>query len=65
MGAAEAAHVRRYQSHPDVIALRVEKSRAQVDRMCWAGIVLGPAWMTSNVQSFVAACRSVTCHVTR
>lgn len=38
--AAEAAEVRAYQTDPDVIALRVERVRAQVDRLCWAGIVL-------------------------
>ncbi|WP_370943152.1 hypothetical protein AB5J62_29170 [Amycolatopsis sp. cg5] len=53
--AAEAAEVRRYQTHPDVIALRVERVRAQVDRLCWAGIVLGLAFTAANVQWFAAA----------
>jgi hypothetical protein len=39
--AAEAAQVRVYLTHPDVVALRVERVRTQVDRLCWAGIVLG------------------------
>jgi hypothetical protein len=53
--AAEAAELRAYQTHPDVIALRVERIRAQVDRLCWAGILLGLAFTMTNVQSFAAA----------
>ncbi|UUV34548.1 hypothetical protein NQK81_14215 [Amycolatopsis roodepoortensis] len=53
--AADAAEVRRWQSHPDVIAWRVERVRRQVDRLCWAGIVLGLAFTTANVQWFAAA----------
>jgi hypothetical protein len=53
--AAEAAEVRAYQTHPDVVALRVERIRTQVDRLCWAGIVLGLAFTMTNVQSFAAA----------
>lgn len=53
--AAEAAEVRAYQTHPDVVALRVERVRAQVDRLCWAGIVLGLAFTMTNVQTFAAA----------
>jgi len=53
--AAEAAEVRAYQTHPDVIALRVERVRAQVDRLCWVGIVLGLAFTMTNVQTFAAA----------
>jgi hypothetical protein len=53
--AAEAADVRRYQTHPDVVALRVERVRTQVDRLCWAGIVLGLAFTMANVQWFAAA----------
>lgn len=52
--AIEAAEVRRYLTHPDVIALRVERVRAQVDRMCWSGIVLGLAFTMTNVQGFAA-----------
>ena len=52
--AAEAAKVRAYQTHPDVVALRVEQVRTQVDRLCWAGIVLGLAFTMTNVQSFAA-----------
>ncbi|WP_205660578.1 hypothetical protein [Amycolatopsis antarctica] len=52
--AAEAAELRAYRTHPDVIALRVERVRAQVDRLCWAGIVLGLAFTMTNVQSFAA-----------
>ncbi len=53
--AADAAEVRRWQSHPDVIAWRVERVRRQVDRLCWSGIVLGLAFTTANVQGFAAA----------
>jgi len=53
--AAEAADVRRWRTHPDVVALKVERIRAQVDRLCWAGIVLGLAFTTANVQWFAAA----------
>jgi len=52
--AAEAAEVRRYQTHPDVVALRVEKVRTQVDRLCWTGITLGLAFTMTNVQIFAA-----------
>jgi hypothetical protein len=53
--AAEAAEVRAYQTHPDVVALRVERIRSQVDRLCWAGIVLGLAFTMTNVQVFAAS----------
>jgi hypothetical protein len=53
--AAEAAEVRAYQTDPDVIALRIERVRAQVDRMCWSGVVLGLAFTMTNVQVFASA----------
>jgi hypothetical protein len=53
--AAEAAELRAYQTDPDVVALRVERIRTQVDRLCWAGIVLGLAFTMTNVQHFAAA----------
>ncbi|WP_290050096.1 hypothetical protein [Amycolatopsis solani] len=53
--AAEAADVRRWRTHPDVVALQVERIRTQVDRLCWAGIILGLAFTTANVQWFAAA----------
>ncbi|GLY51868.1 hypothetical protein [Lentzea sp. NBRC 102530] len=53
--AAEAAELRAYATHPDVVALRVERVRAEVDRLCWAGIVLGLGFTMTNVQSFAAA----------
>lgn len=53
--AAEAAEVRAYQTHPDVVALRIERIRSQVDRLCWAGIVLGLAFTMTNVQVFAAS----------
>ncbi|WP_027946058.1 hypothetical protein [Amycolatopsis taiwanensis] len=53
--AAEAAELRSWQTHPDVIALRVERVRVQVDRLCWTGITLGLAFTMANVQHFAAA----------
>jgi hypothetical protein len=53
--AAEAAEVRAYQMHPDVVALRIERIRSQVDRLCWAGIVLGLGFTMTNVAVFAAA----------
>jgi hypothetical protein len=53
--AAEAAEVRAYQTHPDVVALRIERVRAQVDWICWSGIVLGLAFTMTNVQGFASA----------
>lgn len=53
--ASEAAEVRAYQTHPDVVALRVERVRVQVDRLCWAGIVCGLAFTATNVQTFASA----------
>ena len=53
--AAEAAEVRAYLTHPDVVALRIERVRGQVDRICWCGIVLGLAFTMTNVQGFASA----------
>lgn len=53
--AADAAEVRAYQTHPDVVALRIERIRSQVDWLCWAGIVLGLAFTMTNVQVFAAS----------
>ncbi|MEV7042475.1 hypothetical protein [Amycolatopsis sp. NPDC051061] len=53
--AATAAQVRRLANHPDVIALRVEKVRTQIDTVIWLGIFLGLAFTMVNVQSFAAA----------
>jgi hypothetical protein len=52
--AAEAAEVRAYRTHPDVVALRIERVRTQVDWICWCGIVLGLAFTMTNVQEFAA-----------
>lgn len=57
--AAAAAEVRGWQTHPDVVALRVERIRTQVDRLMWAGIVLGLCFTMTNVQHFAAAGASV------
>jgi hypothetical protein len=53
--AAAAAELRTYRTDPDVVALRVEHIRGQVDRLMWAGIVLGLCFTTTNVQQFAAA----------
>jgi hypothetical protein len=53
--AAEAAEVRSWQTHPDVVALRVEKARTVVDRFIWTGMILGLLFTMTNVQQFAAA----------
>ncbi|QFU85722.1 hypothetical protein [Amycolatopsis sp. YIM 10] len=53
--AASAAQVRALTNHPDVIALRTEKVRTQVDAAIWIGIFLGLAFTMVNVQTFAAA----------
>jgi hypothetical protein len=50
-----AAQVRALANHPDVIALRVEKVRTQIDAVIWVGIFLGLAFTMVNVQTFAAA----------
>jgi hypothetical protein len=52
--AADAAEARAYATHPDVVALRLERVRAIVDRAMWAGIVLGLLFTMTNVQGFAA-----------
>ena len=52
--AARAAEVRALCTDPDVVALRIERVRVQVDRLAWAGIVLGLAFTMTNVQAFAA-----------
>lgn len=52
--ATQAAQVRSLTTHPDVIALRVEKIRTQVDALIWAGMLLGLAFTMVNVQEFAA-----------
>jgi hypothetical protein len=52
--AAEAAEVRDALTHPDVVALRVEKLRTVVDRFIWTGMVLGLLFTMTNVQQFTA-----------
>jgi hypothetical protein len=52
--ASEASQVRVLSTHPDVVALRVESVRTQVDRCMWVGIVLGLAFTMVNVQAFAA-----------
>jgi hypothetical protein len=53
--AAQAAEVRKWSQHPDVIALRVERIRKQIDVLIWVGICLGLAFTMTNVQTFAAA----------
>lgn len=50
--AAEAAEVRDALTHPDVVALRVERLRTRVDRLIWAGMILGLGFTMTNVQQF-------------
>jgi hypothetical protein len=57
--AAAAAELRAYRTDPDVVALRVEHIRTQVDHLMWAGIVLGLCFTMTNVQQFAAAGASV------
>jgi hypothetical protein len=53
--AAEASRIRELSTHPDVIALRTEKVRSQVDALMWTGLLLGLAFTMVNVQTFAAA----------
>lgn len=53
--AASAAEVRAHQTHPDVVALRVEQVRAQVAYLMWSGIALGLCFTMTNVAQFAAA----------
>jgi hypothetical protein len=53
--AAAAAELRDYRTDPDVVALRVERIRTQVDHLMWVGIVLGLCFTMTNVQQFAAA----------
>jgi hypothetical protein len=53
--ARQAAEVRALHTNPDVVALRVERVRSQVDGLMWAGLLLGLAFTMVNVQTFAAA----------
>jgi hypothetical protein len=53
--ASQAAQVRRLTTHPDVVALRVERFRTMIDGLSWVGIVLGLGFTMVNVQQFAAA----------
>jgi hypothetical protein len=50
--ARAAAEVRAYQTDPDVVALRVERVRAWVDRLIWTGMTLGLLFTMANVAHF-------------
>ncbi|MGA5764459.1 hypothetical protein [Nonomuraea bangladeshensis] len=52
--AQAAAEVRAYDTNPDVIAYKVERMRARVDRLMWAGIIAGLGFTMANVQQFAA-----------
>ncbi|MGW4469647.1 hypothetical protein ACWENQ_08240 [Nonomuraea sp. NPDC004354] len=52
--AQAAADVRAYDTNPDVIAYRIERMRARVDRLMWVGVILGLAFTAANVQQFAA-----------
>ncbi|WP_344928081.1 hypothetical protein [Saccharopolyspora gregorii] len=43
------------RSQPAPEAEAIERTRTQVDRLCWTGILLGLAFTMTNVQSFAAA----------
>ncbi len=53
--ASDAAELRNVATNPDVVALRVERTRRQVDVLAWTGIVLGLGFTMTNVQAFAAA----------
>lgn len=53
--AASAARIRALALDPDVIALRVERIRGQVDACAWVAIGLGLAFTAVNVQAFAAS----------
>lgn len=53
--AANAAELRALTTNPDVVALRAEAIRSQVDTLIWVGIVLGLGFTMVNVQTFAAA----------
>ncbi|GII91155.1 hypothetical protein [Sinosporangium siamense] len=55
LAASDAADVRAYDTNPDVIAYRIERMRAWVDRLIWSGMILGLAFTAVNVQQFAAA----------
>lgn len=50
----DAAQLRAYQTHADVVALRIELVRAWSARIIWAGVALGLAFTMTNVQQFAA-----------
>ncbi|MBV9010658.1 MAG: hypothetical protein JO272_01185 [Pseudonocardiales bacterium] len=52
--AAEAARVRDALTHPDVVALRVDRVRLLADRFIWSGIAVGLLFTMINVQVFAA-----------
>lgn len=52
--ATTAAEVRAYQTHPDVVALRVDRIRGQVEALMWTGIALGLCFTMTTVQQFAA-----------
>jgi len=52
--AREAEQLRLLATRPDVVALRVDRLRRQVDGLLWLGITLGLAFTAVNVQRFAA-----------
>lgn len=52
--AEEAARLRALAAHPEVVALRVERVRRQVDVLLWTGVILGLLFTMVNVQRFAA-----------
>jgi hypothetical protein len=52
--ARAAADVRAHDTNPDVVAYRIERLRAWVDRLVWTGLILGLLFTMANVQHFAA-----------
>jgi hypothetical protein len=52
--AQAAADVRTFDTDPNVVAYRIERMRARVDRLIWIGLIMGLAFTASNVQAFAA-----------
>lgn len=53
--ALEAEQIRALAARPEVVALRIDRIRAQVDTLLWLGIGLGLLFTMVNVQRFAAA----------
>jgi len=52
--AQAAAEVRAYQTHPDVVAYKIERTNTWTMRLIWIGLILGLAFTAVNVQQFAS-----------